>query len=130
MSYRQRLITKYRAHSAIAAFALLALSYFMLVDVRKSLVVITLMFFSALSGYGLIYIINDEIALQNLNFGPNYEHITELVQNCSIPVISAGGVGDKKSLQRIMDLGASGVQMGTRFLATPALMTQELSLPR
>jgi nitronate monooxygenase len=46
------------------------------------------------------------------------ELITQLVQNCSIPVISAGGVGDSKSLQRIMDLGAAGASVGSIFIAT------------
>lgn len=41
-----------------------------------------------------------------------------LVQNCSIPVISAGGVGDRKSMQRMLDLGAAGVSVGSPFIAT------------
>lgn len=35
-----------------------------------------------------------------------------------IPVIFAGGVYDKKDIQHYMDLGCSGVQMATRFVAT------------
>ncbi len=35
-----------------------------------------------------------------------------------IPVIAAGGIWDKKDLQRVFALGASGVQMGTRFACT------------
>jgi nitronate monooxygenase len=34
------------------------------------------------------------------------------------PVIAAGGVFTHEDIHRIMDLGACGVQMGTRFLAT------------
>ena len=41
-----------------------------------------------------------------------------LIENCSIPVISAGGVGDGKGIQRILDLGAAGVSMGSIFIAT------------
>ncbi len=36
----------------------------------------------------------------------------------SIPVISAGGIWDSKDIKRFLDLGASGVQMATRFVAT------------
>ena len=35
-----------------------------------------------------------------------------------IPVIAAGGIWDKKDIERILELGASGVQMGTRFIGT------------
>lgn len=35
-----------------------------------------------------------------------------------IPVIAAGGVWDKKDIEEMMSLGASGVQMGTRFIGT------------
>jgi nitronate monooxygenase len=35
-----------------------------------------------------------------------------------IPVIAAGGVWDKNDIQMMIDLGASGVQMGTRFIGT------------
>ncbi len=35
-----------------------------------------------------------------------------------IPVIAAGGVWDKKDIEEMMALGASAVQMGTRFIGT------------
>ena len=35
-----------------------------------------------------------------------------------MPVIAAGGVWDKNDIEAMMDLGASGVQMGTRFIGT------------
>lgn len=35
-----------------------------------------------------------------------------------IPVLAAGGVANNKDIQKFMKLGCSGVQMGTRFLAT------------
>ncbi|MDF1875607.1 nitronate monooxygenase [Sulfurimonas sp. SAG-AH-194-I05] len=36
----------------------------------------------------------------------------------NIPVIAAGGVWDNDDIQEMMRLGASGVQMGTRFIGT------------
>ncbi|NOR58537.1 MAG: nitronate monooxygenase [Sulfurimonas sp.] len=36
----------------------------------------------------------------------------------NIPVIAAGGVWDKNDIEEMMSLGASGVQMGTRFIGT------------
>jgi nitronate monooxygenase len=38
--------------------------------------------------------------------------------NTKIPVIAAGGIYTGADIKRIMDLGASGVQMGTRFVTT------------
>lgn len=36
----------------------------------------------------------------------------------SIPVIAAGGVWDRQDIDRMLALGASGVQIGTRFITT------------
>ena len=36
----------------------------------------------------------------------------------NIPVIAAGGVWDKSDIEEMLSLGASGVQMGTRFIGT------------
>jgi enoyl-[acyl-carrier protein] reductase II len=44
--------------------------------------------------------------------------IPQLVQNVSIPVLAAGGIGNGHGLAAAMMLGASGVQMGTRLIAT------------
>lgn len=38
--------------------------------------------------------------------------------NISIPVIAAGGIFDSKDIYKYLKLGASGVQMGSRFVAT------------
>ena len=38
--------------------------------------------------------------------------------NKRIPVIAAGGIYTGEDIKRMMDLGASGVQLGTRFVAT------------
>ena len=35
-----------------------------------------------------------------------------------IPVIAAGGIWDKKDIDKFLDLGCDGVQMGTRFIGT------------
>ena len=55
-----------------------------------------------------------ENQLENL-VGPVVE---EAAKWGGIPVIAAGGVWDKNDIQEMMDLGASGVQMGTRFIGT------------
>lgn len=43
-------------------------------------------------------------------------HLTE--NGVDIPVIAAGGIWDGEDMQRMFDLGAKGVQMGTRFAAS------------
>ncbi len=44
--------------------------------------------------------------------------IPQIVKNVKVPVIAAGGIGDGKGLAAALMLGASGVQMGTRLIAT------------
>jgi len=44
--------------------------------------------------------------------------IPQVVDMVKIPVIAAGGIGDGRGIAAAFALGASGVQMGTRFLAT------------
>ena len=36
----------------------------------------------------------------------------------SIPVIAAGGIYTGEDIHKMMELGASGVQLGTRFVTT------------
>ena len=44
--------------------------------------------------------------------------LPEIVESVSIPVIGAGGVVTGGDIKRTLDMGATGVQMGTRFAAT------------
>ncbi len=43
--------------------------------------------------------------------------ITLLKENCSIPIISAGGIAKGEDLKQIMDWGAAGASIGTIFIA-------------
>lgn len=42
----------------------------------------------------------------------------QVVDAVSIPVIASGGIGDGRGLMAALSLGAEGVEMGTRFIAT------------
>lgn len=44
--------------------------------------------------------------------------IPQVVDKVNVPVVAAGGIGDGRGLAAMFMLGASGVQMGTRFIAT------------
>lgn len=44
--------------------------------------------------------------------------IPQIVKHVNIPVLAAGGIGDGKGLAAALMLGASGVQIGTRLIAT------------
>lgn len=54
----------------------------------------------------------------------NYPSLKDIVKDVingispKIPVIAAGGIYDGKDISKFLKLGASGVQMGTRFVAT------------
>jgi nitronate monooxygenase len=43
--------------------------------------------------------------------------ITLLKENCSLPIISAGGIATGKDLKQVMDWGAAGASIGTLFIA-------------
>ena len=49
---------------------------------------------------------------------PPEELIPLINKNCSIPVISAGGVGNYEDLQKVLELGAAGVSVGSIFIAS------------
>ncbi|MBT2281708.1 nitronate monooxygenase (plasmid) [Priestia megaterium] len=44
--------------------------------------------------------------------------IPRVVESVSIPVLASGGIGDGRGLLAAFALGAEGVEMGTRFIAT------------
>ena len=58
-------------------------------------------------------------------FKPEYQLVAvfpEVVKEAKnwghIPLLAAGGIWDRADIDRFMDMGASGVQMATRFLGT------------
>lgn len=44
--------------------------------------------------------------------------VPQVVDVVSVPVVAAGGIADGRGLAAVLALGAEGVQMGTRFLAS------------
>ncbi|WP_102347082.1 NAD(P)H-dependent flavin oxidoreductase [Bacillus sp. Marseille-P3661] len=44
--------------------------------------------------------------------------VPQVVDAVSIPVIASGGIGDGRGLLAALSLGAEGIEMGTRFIAT------------
>ncbi|MGJ7910529.1 NAD(P)H-dependent flavin oxidoreductase [Neobacillus sp. LXY-1] len=44
--------------------------------------------------------------------------VPQVVDSVSIPVIASGGIGDGRGLMAALGLGAEGIEMGTRFIAT------------
>jgi enoyl-[acyl-carrier protein] reductase II len=44
--------------------------------------------------------------------------VPQVVDAVKVPVVAAGGIGDGRGLLAALSLGASGIQMGTRFMAT------------
>jgi nitronate monooxygenase len=51
--------------------------------------------------------------------GMSPEKLYETLASLGKPVLCAGGVGNAKQFAHMMSLGYAGVQMGTRFIATP-----------
>lgn len=44
--------------------------------------------------------------------------VPQVVDAVDVPVIAAGGIGDSRGIMAVMALGASGVQMGSRFVVS------------
>ncbi|WGL58672.1 nitronate monooxygenase [Pigmentibacter sp. JX0631] len=53
------------------------------------------------------------------------EQIIKDLKEFNVPIICAGGVGDKISFNEALQLGYAGVQMGTRFIATTECKAHE-----
>ncbi|MBM7095932.1 nitronate monooxygenase [Bacillus sp. H-16] len=51
--------------------------------------------------------------------------IPQIADAVSVPVVAAGGIGDGRGLAAALCLGAEGVQMGTRFIATKEALVHE-----
>ncbi|WP_199228135.1 NAD(P)H-dependent flavin oxidoreductase [Salipaludibacillus keqinensis] len=49
---------------------------------------------------------------------PLFDILPEVVEAVDIPVIAAGGIIDGRDVRKALEAGASGVQMGTRFVAS------------
>ncbi len=70
-------------------------------------------------GFRKDHIDNPDYALEKIL--PDVISVVKLYEeqfNRSIPVIAAGGIYTGADIHRFMELGAQGVQMGTRFVAT------------
>lgn len=50
--------------------------------------------------------------------GRSPEALLDELRPFGLPIICAGGVGDREGFRRVMAMGYAGVQMGTRFIAT------------
>jgi nitronate monooxygenase len=68
-------------------------------------------------GADAIIAVNNEAGGHRGNSSPK-ELITELVEKCNIPVISAGGVGRKTDIEKMLSFGAIGVSVGSPFIAS------------
>lgn len=81
--------------------------------------VIDLKFAKKVEGLGAdgIIAVNNQAGGHRGHLSPE-ELIPLLASNCSIPIISAGGVGNKAELDKMLALGASGVSIGSIFIAS------------
>lgn len=68
-------------------------------------------------GADAVIAVNNEAGGHRGELSPK-ELITLLKQHCSIPVISAGGVGTKAEMDAMLALGADGVSVGSPFIAS------------
>ena len=68
-------------------------------------------------GADALIAVNNEAGGHRGNIGPK-ELIQQLNENCNIPVISAGGVGNRNDLDRMISYGAEGVSVGSPFIAS------------
>ncbi|MFP2767896.1 NAD(P)H-dependent flavin oxidoreductase [Oceanisphaera sp. KMM 10153] len=52
--------------------------------------------------------------------------VPQIVSRVNIPVIAAGGIGDRRSINSCLKLGATAVQVGTAYLLCPEASTSDL----
>ena len=64
-----------------------------------------------------IIAVNNEAGGHRGNLSPE-QLIKQLKDNCNIPVISAGGVGCKADIDKMLSYGAEGVSVGSPFIAS------------
>ena len=53
------------------------------------------------------------------------EEMYDELSDMGLPLICAGGIGSEEELNRALEIGYDGVQMGTRFIATTECNTPE-----
>ena len=68
-------------------------------------------------GADAVIAVNNEAGGHRGNLTPK-QLIELLKENCSIPVISAGGVGCKADIDKMLSYGAEGVSVGSPFIAS------------
>jgi nitronate monooxygenase len=68
-------------------------------------------------GADAVIAVNNQAGGHKGNVNPE-ELIKNLVTNCNIPVISAGGVGNKAELDKVLGYGACGASIGSIFIAS------------
>ncbi|MEG0856049.1 MAG: nitronate monooxygenase family protein [Terrisporobacter sp.] len=68
---------------------------------------------------------NEELDnIDSINYDDEFKEIIKIANiygekyNKTIPVIAAGGISSSSQVKKYIDMGASGVQIGTRFVAT------------
>ena len=81
--------------------------------------VVDLKFAQKVEGLGAdaVIAVNNEAGGHRGNLTPE-ALIKELTANCSIPIISAGGVGKKADIDDMLSYGAEGVSVGSPFIAS------------
>ncbi|WP_282135961.1 NAD(P)H-dependent flavin oxidoreductase [Seonamhaeicola maritimus] len=89
------------------------------VDIKVFCDVVDLKFAKKVEGLGAdaIIAVNNQAGGHRGNKTPK-ELINELSSNCSIPIISAGGVGCNEDVLRMLSYGAAGVSVGSPFIAS------------
>lgn len=68
-------------------------------------------------GADAIIAVNNEAGGHRGNLSPE-DLIKLLIANCKIPIISAGGVGCKADIDKVLSYGASGVSVGSPFIGS------------
>uniref|UniRef100_UPI0040477974 NAD(P)H-dependent flavin oxidoreductase n=1 Tax=Mariniflexile sp. TaxID=1979402 RepID=UPI0040477974 len=68
-------------------------------------------------GADAVIAVNNEAGGHRGNLSPEML-IKELVAHCKIPIISAGGVGTKADIDKMLSYGAEGVSVGSPFIAS------------
>lgn len=72
-------------------------------------------FAEKLHEYGVKYVLFKDMFKESTQVGPNYDEVDRMLQMTSLKVYASGGIGKKKHLETLKNIGTEGAVIGKAF---------------